>query len=322
MSDDLDLLAIGNAIVDVLIQRDDHFLDTHDLTKGAMTLIGPEQSQKLLDGANDARMMSGGSAANTVAMMSGMDQAVHFIGKVSDDEFGDYFAKDLRDLGVGYTTNPKQRGMATGTSVIIVTPDGERTMATHLGASVEFSPDDIDQTVIEQAQVVYLEGYLFDRPQAKEGFWQGARAAEEAGSLVALTLSDRFCVDRHRDDFLELINQHIDILFANESEAQSLYQTQDMAEIIFNFQETGSLICLTRHEKGSVIIKGERVIQIAPVRVDNVIDSTGAGDAYAAGFLSAYLNGEDLKTCGDSGSAAASRIIQQIGARLDGAVAA
>ena len=311
----LDVLAIGNAIVDVLARVDEAFLTDWQLAKGSMRLIDEAEAERLYGAFGPAIEVSGGSAANTVAGVASLGGAAGFLGKVRDDQLGAVFAHDIRAAGVRYTMPGSRDGPATGRSLIAVTPDGERTMNTFLGASVNFTPADLDPSLIEAASIVYLEGYLFDRTEAKEAFKEAARLARNSGAKVALTLSDAFCVDRHRDDFRKLIREGIDIVFANEKEVTSLYEVNSFAEAADAALADCELAVLTRSEEGSVIVANGETIAIAPEPVSKVVDVTGAGDLYAAGFLYGLTQGLPLESCGRLGSLAAAEVIGHIGAR-------
>jgi sugar/nucleoside kinase (ribokinase family) len=314
---DLDVVAIGNAIVDVIAHADDDFLDRHGMTKGSMQLIDDEAATKLYDHMGPAVEISGGSAANTAAGLSSLGAGAAFMGRIADDVLGTVFAHDIRAAGVHF--EPRIRAgddLGTARCLILVTPDAQRTLNTFLGVSSLISPSDIDLSLVARSAVVYCEGYLWDMPAAKEALSLAMDAAHEAGRKVAFTLSDSFCVDRHRDDFLELAEHRVDILFANEAELLSLYQTTTWEEAADRVAGHCELACLTRSEHGSVIISeaGDRVAVDAH-RVGEVVDTTGAGDLYAAGFLHGYTNGYDLATSGALASLAAGEVISHVGAR-------
>ena len=308
------LITIGNALVDVLTQKTDAYLTEQNMDKGAMALIDAERTLALYNDMDDKTEMSGGSAGNTMACFASFGGKGAYIGKVGDDVLGTKFADSLKDMGVDYDTKPLSDG-STGRCMILVTPDGERTMNTFLGAAVELTPDDIDPKFIAKGKVIYLEGYLFDPPQAKEAFVKSAREAHEASRRVALTLSDSFCVDRHREAFKDLVSLHTDILFANEDEIKSLYETDDLEKAI-NIASSKCAVCaITRGEKGSIIINSGVRTDISAEENVNVVDTTGAGDAYAAGFLYGFTEDMDMATCGRLGSIAAAQVISQIGPR-------
>ena len=310
-----DVAGIGNAIVDVLTQTDDAFLEREGLAKGAMTLVDEAQAAAVYDKAGPAMECSGGSAANTIAVMARLGAKCAFMGKVKDDAFGRIFGHDIRSLGVHFDTAAAADGPATANCLVLVTPDAQRTMLTYLGASIHLKPADVDLDVIKDARVTYLEGYLWDPEDAKQAFRTAAAAARDAGREVALSLSDPFCVDRHRADFLDLIEGHVDILFANEAEILSLYQVDDFDAAVDKVKGHCKIAALTRSEKGSVVVSGDDVTAVAATPVDKVIDTTGAGDAYAAGLLYGYTRDEDLAACARMGGIAAAEVIAQIGAR-------
>lgn len=310
-----DVVGIGNAIVDVLTQTDDAFLTREGLAKGAMTLVDEAQASAVYDKAGPALECSGGSAANTIAVMAGLGAKCAFMGKVRNDAFGRIFSHDIRSLGVHFNTAPAEDGPATANCLVLVTPDAQRTMLTYLGASIHLKPADVDLDVIKDAQVTYLEGYLWDPEDAKQAFRAAAQAARAAGREVALSLSDPFCVDRHRADFLDLIAGHVDILFANEAEIKALYQVDDFEAAAAKVKGHCKIAALTRSEKGSVVVSGGETVAVAAAPVSQVIDTTGAGDAYAAGFLYGHTRDGDLATCARMGGIAAAEVIAQIGAR-------
>jgi len=314
-ADGYDVVGIGNAIVDIIARCDDAFLSKHDLAKGFMRLIPAGEAGRLYEAMGPAIERSGGSAANTIAGLASFGAKCGFIGRVAADQFGGIFRHDIRSLGVAYETAPADDGEPTARCLIFVTPDGERTMNTFLGASVSFTPADLDPSLIEQASIVYLEGYLFDRTEAKDAFKEAARLARKSGAKVGLTLSDAFCVDRHRDDFRKLIREGTDIVFANEKEITSLYEVNSFAEAADAALADCELAVLTRSEEGSVIVANGETIAIAPEPVRKVVDVTGAGDLYAAGFLYGLTQGLPLKACGRLGSLAAAEVIGHIGAR-------
>lgn len=310
-----EVVGIGNAIVDVLAHADDVFLDENGLNKGTMTLIEAEAAEALYAKMGPGVEVSGGSAANTVAAFASLGGKGGFIGKVSDDQLGAIFRHDIRSLGIIFETAPATTGPSTGRCLVLVTPDAHRTLQTFLGASAEIGPDDIDADLIAGSQVTYLEGYLWDRPKAKEAFEKAAEIAHGAGRRVALSLSDPFCVDRHRADFLRLVEQHVDILFANEDEIVSLYQVHSFAEAVERVREHCEVAALTRSEKGSVVVADSTIHVLNAEAVDQVVDTTGAGDAYAAGFLFGLTRKRDLKTCARLGGIAAAEVISHVGAR-------
>ena len=312
---DLDVVGIGNALVDVLSHESDAFLIAQGLTKGAMQLVDEAHSRALYAAMGPAVEVSGGSAANTMVGVASFGSRAHYIGKIRDDQLGDVFSHDLCAVGVGFSTSAATNGPSTGRCLIVVTPDAQRTLTTYLGASVHLSPNDVDKDVIERAAIVYLEGYLFDPPEAQRAFHVAAGVAHAAGRRVALTLSDPFCVDRHRAAFRELVERHVDILFANEAEIRALYQAPDFDTALQQVRRHCAIAALTRSERGSVVVAGDDVHVIDAKRVGAVVDTTGAGDLYAAGFMVGLSRNRDLATCGRLGSLAAGEVISHVGAR-------
>jgi sugar/nucleoside kinase (ribokinase family) len=313
----LDVVGIGNALVDVLSNADDDFLVKHDLVKGSMALIEADRAEALYDVMGPGVEMSGGSAGNTMAGLASLGARGAYIGKVCDDQLGRVFAHDLKAMGVGFST-PMGRagsGESTGRCLIMVTPDAERTMNTYLGAATELTPGDIDEELIASAQVIYMEGYLWDRPGAKEAFRKAARIAHAAGRKVSLSLSDSFCVERWRDEFLDLVAHQVDILFANEEEITSLYQIDNFDAALKMVRGHCEIAALTRSEKGAVIVSGDQTHIVAAEPVGRVVDTTGAGDLFAAGFLHGLTHGFDLPASGRLGAIAAAEIISHFGAR-------
>jgi len=310
-----DVVAIGNAIVDIIGQCDDAFLEQHDAPKGHMRLVDRDTITALYDAMGPAIEVSGGSAANTIAGIASFGGKTAFIGKVADDDFGRVFTHDIRASGATYETAAVSGGAPTAQSLVLVTPDGERTMNTFLGLSPELNHEEVDAGLIADSGILYLEGYLFDRDEAKQAFRQAAKIAGEAGRKVALSLSDGFCVDRHRDQFLEFIRNDVDILFANESEITALYQTNSMEEAAKQSQADTKLAALTRGAKGSLILADGRAIEVEAEAVSKVVDTTGAGDLFAAGFLYGHSRGLSHETCGRLGGLAASEVISHLGAR-------
>ncbi len=311
-----DVVAIGNAIVDIIGRCDDGFLDRHQAPKGHMRLVDTATINAIYKDMGPGIEISGGSAANTVVGVASLGGRAAFIGKVAEDEFGRIFRHDIGAAGVSFKTPAvADSTRATSRSLILVTPDGQRTMNTFLGISTDLDQGEVDPEVIKSSNIVYLEGYLFDRDEAKAAFRQAVDIANKAGRRVALTLSDSFCVNRHRAEFLALIRSGIGILFANESEILSLYETTSFDEAVKNVARDTRLAVLTRSEKGSVIVSEGEPIQISPEPVRKVVDTTGAGDLYAAGFLFGLARDFDLKSAGQLGSFAAAEIIGQMGAR-------
>ena len=310
-----DVTGIGNAIVDIIGRCDDAYLASIGATKGAMMLVGPDDVQRIYATMGPAVEISGGSAANTIAGVASFGGRAGFIGKVADDEFGRIFAHDIRSLGVAFNAAPVSGSAPTSRSLILVTPDGERTMNTFLGISTDLEGSIIDEALIRDSAILYLEGYLFDRDDAKKAFRDAVKIARDAGREVALTLSDGFCVDRHRDEFKSLIKSGISILFANENEITSLYQKSSFDDAAAQARADCKLAVLTRSAKGSVVFANGQSIAVAAHPVAKVIDTTGAGDLYAAGFLYGYAKGLPLETCGKLASLAAAGVISHIGAR-------
>jgi sugar/nucleoside kinase (ribokinase family) len=310
-----DVVGIGNAIVDIFGHCDDAFLSKHDLAKGFMRLIDAQEADRLYGLMGPAMERSGGSAANTIAGLASFGGKGAFIGRVADDQFGKVFWHDIRASGVAFETAPATGGLPTAVCLILVTPDGERTMNTFLGASTELGPAEVDAGMIAAAKVTYLEGYLFDKPEAKEAFHAAAAIAAKAGRKTALSLSDAFCVDRHRADFRKLVKSGIDILFANEKEITALYEVNSFDEAVAAVRGECEIAVLTRSEAGSVIVTQKETVQVRPTRVEKVVDATGAGDLYAAGFLYGYTRNLKLVDCGRLGSLAAAEVISHLGAR-------
>ncbi len=310
-----DVTGIGNAIVDIIGRCDDAYLKKIGAGKGSMRLVDANEIAKIYSGMGPAIETSGGSAANTLAGIASFGGRAGFIGKVADDEFGRIFSHDIRAIGVKFTAPPVSGSMPTSRSLILVTPDGERTMNTFLGISTDLDHGQLDRDLIRESAILYLEGYLFDRPEAKAAFRDALAEAKQAGRKVALTLSDGFCVDRHRAEFIELIRSGVDILFANESEIMSLYETQNFDTAADYARRDTKLAVLTRSAKGSVILADGQSFSIPANKIEKVIDSTGAGDLYAAGFLFGYANGKSLETSGKLASLAAAEVISHIGAR-------
>ncbi len=309
-----DILGIGNAIVDVVAPVPESFLSRHDMHKGAMALIDTATAERLYADMPAATESSGGSAANTCAVAALLGARVAYLGRVADDQLGAAFRHDITATGVHFPTPPANGGAPTARCLILVTPDGQRTMNTYLGACTSFGPAEIDPALAAAAAVTYLEGYLFDPPEAQAAFLKAATAAHEAGRQVALSLSDAFCVHRHRAAFRDLVAGHVDILFANEAEITALYETNTLAEAAALSRRDVALAALTSSEEGSMVIRGPETILIQ-AEPTPVIDTTGAGDAYAAGFLAALTAGKTLKQCGRLGSIAAAEIISHYGAR-------
>lgn len=310
-----DVVGIGNAIVDIIGRCDDAFLSKLDLAKGFMRLIDAGEADRLYGLMGPSIERSGGSAANTIAGLASFGGRGAFIGRVADDQFGKVFWHDIRAAGVAYETGAATTGLPTAVCLILVTPDGERTMNTFLGASTELGTGEVDAAMISAAKITYLEGYLFDKPEAKAAYYAAAEIATKAGRKTALSLSDAFCVDRHRADFRTLVKNGTDILFANEKEITALYEVNSFDEAVSAVRGECELAVLTRSEAGSLIVTANETVQVRPVRVDKVVDATGAGDLYAAGFLYGYTRNLNLADCGRLGSLAAAEVISHIGAR-------
>ena len=311
-----DVLGIGNAIVDVIARTEDDFLIRQGMHKGAMALIDEPRAEAIYAAMGPATEISGGSGANTIAGVASFGARAAFVGKVKQDSLGKAFTHDIRAAGVAFTTPPATDGPSTARSYILVTPDGERTMNTYLGAAQNLTPADIDASQIEAAGITYLEGYLWDPPQAKEAFRKAATLAHGAGRKVALTLSDAFCVDRYRDEFLNLMRTGaVDLVFANEGELHSLYQTADFDTAVAALRQDVKLAVVTRSEKGCVVIaaSGSEAVPAAPI--DRLVDATGAGDLFAAGFMVGLARGKDYRTAAQLGALAAAEVIQHLGAR-------
>lgn len=312
-----DVVGIGNAIVDVLAHANDQFINENNLIKGTMSLVDEQTAEVVYGKMGPGIECSGGSAANTIAALASLGSRGAFIGKVRDDQLGAVFRHDITALGIAFETAAASDGASTARCMIHVTPDAQRTMQTYLGASVDLGPDDIDEAMIASAAMTYLEGYLWDPEHAKQAFRKAAQVAEGAGRLVALSLSDPFCVDRHRDDFLDLVKNHVNVVFANEEEIMSLYQVENFDDALQHVRSDCDIAALTRSEKGSVIVRGDEVHIVDAEAVDHIVDTTGAGDAYAAGFLHGLTSGQPLDRCARLGGIAAAEIISHVGARPD-----
>ena len=310
-----DVAAIGNAIVDVIAPATDDFLVQNGLTKGAMMLVDPAASAALYAKMSQGVEASGGSAANTIAGLASFGGKGAFMGKVADDALGAVFAKDMRAIGARFENAPLADGPATAVSMINVTPDGQRTMCTFLGASVEFSDTDVEARIVEASKIVYLEGYLFDAVAARRAFAKAAALAHGAGRQIALTLSDSFVVERHRAGLLGFIESQVDLLFANESELLALFETTDFDEACEALRTRCDLAAVTRSEHGSVILAKGELLHIAAEPVEKVVDTTGAGDQYAAGFMFGLSRGRSLADCGRLASIAAAEVISHYGPR-------
>jgi len=311
-----DVLGIGNAIFDVLVQTDEGFLAAHGMTKGGMALIDEARALSIYGDMGPATEMSGGSAANTIVGIASLGARAAYVGKVRDDQIGRLYSHDIRAAGVAFETAPAAGGPATGCSYILVTPDGERTMNTFLGAAQQLSPGDIDPAQIAASSILYLEGYLWDPKDAKDAFVKASTIAHDAGRQVALTLSDAFCVDRYRDEFFDLMRKRtVDLVFANEAELRSLYQTADFDAALAQLRRDAKLAVITRSEKGCVVVSDDGVTEVAAFPVDKIVDTTGAGDLFAAGFLFGLVRGVGHENAGRLGALAAAEVIGHIGAR-------
>jgi sugar/nucleoside kinase (ribokinase family) len=312
-----DVLTVGNAIVDIIARCEEDFLLDNNIAKAAMNLIDAERSALLYSRMGPAIETSGGSAGNTAAGVASFGGKGAYFGKVSNDQLGDIFRHDMRAQGVHFETAPLVGQPPTATSMIFVTPDGERSMNTYLGACVQLGPEDVEPETVAQARVTYFEGYLWDPPRAKEAILECARISHAHGQEMSMTLSDSFCVDRYRGEFLDLMrSKTVDIVFANHAEALALYETSDFNIALDMMAEDCKLAAVTMGEEGSIILSGGRRIQVKPLKVHNVVDTTGAGDLYASGFLFGYTHGFELADCGRLGSLAAGLVIQQIGPRM------
>jgi sugar/nucleoside kinase (ribokinase family) len=320
-SKSLDVVGIGNAIVDVLVQADEAFLEAHGLVKGTMALVDEQQAERLYASVGPGLETSGGSAANTLAGIAQLGGRAGFIGRVRDDQLGAIFSHDIRSVGARFETPAATSGASTARCLILVTADAQRTMCTYLGASVGLDPADLDLDLVRQAEVLYLEGYLWDSDEAKRAFIAAAEAARSSGGQVALSLSDAFCVDRHRQSFQELVDGHVDVLFANEMEITSLYKAASFEEAADQVRGRCKVAALTRSEQGSLVLSGDRTIVVPPVHLGDLVDTTGAGDLYAAGFLFGYTRGESLERCGQLGSLCAGQVVTQLGPRPQGSLA-
>ncbi len=311
----LDVTAVGNALVDVIARAEDAFLASQNIIKASYDMIDENQAHALYGIMGPGQEVSGGSAANTVACIASLGGTSGFIGRVRNDQLGDVFAHDIRAQGVEFTTEAATAGPSTGRCMVLVSPDGERSMRTYLGIAPEITAADIDGTLIARSQVFYIEGYLWNAPETKQSLVMGIQVAHRTGNRAALTLSDTFCVNMYRDEFNELIDNHIDILFANEHEIMALTQASSFDAAVAAMRGRCEIMALTRSEKGAVILAGDDSFSAAAEPVEKVIDATGAGDAYAAGFLAGLTQGRALDICGRMGAIAAAEVISHIGAR-------
>jgi sugar/nucleoside kinase (ribokinase family) len=310
-----DVVGIGNALVDVIAHASDSFIDEHGLVKGWMDLIDTERAVQLYQALGSAVEMSGGSAANTMCGVASFGGRAAYIGKVNQDELGRVFGHDLLAVGVQFRAGAYDNEVPTGRCIIVVTPDAERTMNTYLGASSLLTPTDVDDRAVIDAKLLYMEGYLYDRPEAKQAFRHAARIAHSAGRMVSLTLSDSFCVERHRDDFLSLVDDEVDLLFGNQAELMALYETDSFEASVAALRQQCPLAAITVGAKGSIIVTGDELVEVPAVPVRKVIDTTGAGDLYASGFLYGLTQGLPLPECGQLGSIAAAEVIGHVGPR-------
>ena len=315
-----DVLGIGNAIVDVITRADDAFLARHELAKGSMMLIDEARAEALYAAMGPGIEVSGGSCGNTMAGVASFGGKGAYIGKVKQDQLGSVFGHDLKSIGVSFDTPQATSGPSTARCLILVTPDAQRTMNTYLGACTGLGPDDIDTSLVGAAQVTYVEGYLWDAPEAKKAVLKAFDAAHAAGRLVSITLSDSFCVGRYRDEFRALIRNKVDVLFGNEAEITSLYEVDSFDKALEATRKEAKIAALTRSEKGSVVIKGNETYAVPAAPVSRVVDTTGAGDLYAAGFLFGFTRGKPLAECARLGGIAAAEIISHVGARPETAL--
>ncbi len=311
----IDLIGIGNAIVDIIVNVDDEFLEKKKLQKGSMNLVDSIESKELLKECQIIKRVSGGSCANTVVSLASFGNKVEFIGRVKNDNFGEFFSSDLKESGAIFNVTPTVEGESSAHSIILVTPDAQRTMCTYLGASVAFEPDDVDLNSIEKSKYLYLEGYLWDNALAKKAFLESAIRAVESGTKIILSLSDSFCVERHRDSFIDLIDKYVDILFCNEEELKSLCKKDNIEDCKNICSSICPLIIVTLGNKGSYILNEQEMIHIEPKVLGEIIDTTGAGDIYAGGFIHGLINNMSLTKCGNLGSFCAGHIITQLGSR-------
>ena len=313
----VDLIGLGNAIVDIIVNVEDEFLKINNLEKGSMNLINSEESQLLYENCKVIKQISGGSSANTVVCLAELGNHVQFIGRVKNDQFGNFFSSDIKKSKTIFNTPPTIEGASTAHSIILITPDAQRTMCTYLGASIEFETKDIDFSVIKESKYLYLEGYLWDSELAKNAFLKAAQIANQSNTKTILSLSDSFCVDRHRESFLELIDNYVDIVFCNESEVLSLFKKDKLANCQGDLSSLCELVVVTLGSNGSLIINKNDIEIINSMNQGKVIDTTGAGDIYAGGFIHGLINNYSLKKCGEIGSICAGQIITQLGSRSD-----
>ncbi len=311
----IDLIGLGNAIVDIIVNIEDRFLEVNNLKKGSMNLVTQEESESLLNNCKVIKKISGGSSANTVVSLAQLGNEVHFIGRVKNDQFGNFFSNDIKKSNTIFKTPPTNSGPSTAHSIILVTPDAQRTMCTYLGASVEFEPKDIDLNIIQNSKYLYLEGYLWDSELAKNAFLEASKIAKLANTKIILSLSDSFCVDRHRESFLDLIRNYVDIVFCNKSEILSLFRKDKLESCLKSLSSLCELAVVTLGNEGSLLIHKSETKVIKPQPTGEIIDTTGAGDLYAGGFIHGLIKNYSLKNCGELGSRCAEHIITQLGSR-------
>lgn len=318
----LDVVGIGNAIVDVISPADEAFLERHGMVKGTMALIDEARANAIYEAMGATVITSGGSAGNTMAGIASLGGRAGYVGRVRDDDLGHAFRHDITAIGVRFSTPAVTQGPSTARCLILVTADSQRTMNTYLGTSVNLGPRELDAEMIRSASITYLEGYLYDEPLAKQAFHEAAEIAHGAGGKVALSLSDPFCVGRHRDDFLHLVDRHVDVLFGNEAEIAALFEGEELEASMRRLRGMTELAAVTRGPAGSVVVSGDATVRVAAERVARVVDTTGAGDLYAAGFLYGLTHGAPLDECGRYGSVAAAEAIGHFGARPQTSLAA
>jgi fructokinase len=311
------ILGIGNAIVDVLAKVDDEFLENNNLIKGSMKLINKSEFEDLKKNIKIEKVVAGGSVANTMAGIANLKGNPSFIGKINSDNFGEMYRKSLQDINVNFSYLERNEDLSTGASIILITPDSERTMCTYLGISSHLSANDINENSIIKNELIFLEGYLWDKGISEKMFKHAINIAKKNKIKIAMSLSDIFCVTRHKQDFCNLLKNDLDILIGNENEINELANKKNLLDSINQLKELNKLIVITRSEKGSMAIKNNEIINCNSIKVNQVLDLTGAGDLFAAGFLKEYLDNSEVKKCLETGSILASKIIQKIGARLD-----
>ena len=311
----IDLVGVGNAIVDIVTNIDDEFLKRNLLKKGSMNLINLENSNKILKECGITKQISGGSAANTVVSLANLGNKVEFIGRIKNDKFGNFFSKDIKESGASFNSKYVETSESSAHSLVLITPDAQRTMCTYLGASTEFEPNNINYESIKTSKYLYLEGYLWDSELAKQAFIKAAKIAKGSNTKIILSLSDSFCVDRHRESFLDLINDFVDILFCNEEELKSLFKSIDLEQCKIKINSLCELTAITLGEKGSIIVYKNKTELIKPFLFGKAVDTTGAGDIFAGGFIHGLINNLSLNNCGQIGSICAGHIVTQIGSR-------